>query len=103
MRCQPQSNTVHEMSEKPLTSGRMRNALPSAEQNGVRMSGKPWTSVGICNLLPSATQQVIQSIVKAVDERENERCAEPSAMQYGGQSIVKTVDDWKNEQSAGIR
>jgi len=79
MRCRPLSNMAREPSEKPLTSGGMSNPLPSAEQYGA------------------------QTVVKAVDERKNERSAAPSAVQYGTQSVVKTVDEWKNEQSAAIR
>jgi len=51
MRCHPLSNTARKPSEKPLTSGRMSNALPSAEQDGA------------------------QTVVKAVDERKNEQSA----------------------------
>jgi len=51
MCCQPLSNTACEPSEKPLTSGRMSNALPSAEQYSA------------------------QTVGKAVDERKNEQCA----------------------------
>ena len=55
------------------------------------------------NPLPSAKQYGAQTVVKAVDERKNERSTAPSAVQYGAQSVVKTVDEWNNEQSAAIR
>jgi len=48
---QPLSNTAREPSEKPLTSGRMSNALPSPEQYGA------------------------QTVMKAVDEGKNEQSA----------------------------
>jgi len=51
MRFQALSNTAHEPSGKPLTSGGMSNPLPSAAQYGARTIGK------------------------AVDERKNEQCA----------------------------
>jgi len=51
MRYQPLSNTAREPSEKLLKSGRMSNALPSAEQYGA------------------------QTVVKAVDERKNVQSA----------------------------
>ena len=51
MRCHPLSNTVCKPSEKRLTSGRMTNALLSAEQYGA------------------------QTVVKAIDECKNEQSA----------------------------
>ena len=55
------------------------------------------------NPLPSAEQYGAHTVVKAIDERKNERSAAPSAVQYGAPSVVKTVDEWKNEQSTAIR
>jgi len=45
----------------------------------------------------------VKTIVKAVDERKNERSATPSAVQYTAQTVVKAIDEWKNEQSDAIR
>ena len=77
--------------------------LPSSHM-APKQLGKPSTSGRIIDPASDPVKQYgMQTVVKAVDERKNERSAAPSAVQYGAQSVVKTVDEWKNEQSAAIR
>ena len=75
MRFQPLSNTARERSEKPLTSGRMSNALPSAEQYGAQTVVKAVTRERMRNLLPSAQQYGAGTVGKAVDERRYDQSA----------------------------
>ena len=49
--------------------------------------------------MQSAEQYVVQLVMKAVDERKNERSVELSTKQYGPQNIMNAVGERKNWRS----
>jgi len=77
MRCHLMSNTLRKALRKQLTTERMRNVLPSSEQEGAQT-------------------------VNAINERKNEQHGAIRGAIWCA-TVVKASDEWKYEQSAASR
>ena len=72
--------------------------LPSSH-TAPKQLGKPSTSGRIIDPASDPTEQYgMQTVVKAFDERKNERSASPSFKQCGMQTVVKAVDERTNKR-----